>query len=58
MCSRLSRMNFRVLVFSCHARLHEHFLVMKLNKRTSVIPMSQCHVIKQMVNATACTIEL
>ena len=51
-------MNFRALVFSCHVRLHEHFFVMKLNKRTSVVPMSQCYVIKQMVNVIACTIEL
>ena len=27
-------------------------------KRHSVVPMSQCYVIKQMVNAIACTIEL
>ena len=27
-------------------------------KRTSFVPMSQCYVIKQMVNAMACTIEL
>ena len=27
-------------------------------KETSVVPMSQCYVIKQMVNAIACTIEL
>ena len=51
-------MNFRALVFSCHVRLHEHFFVMWLNKRTSVVPMSQCYVMKQMVNAIACTIEL
>ena len=31
---------------------------MELNKKTSVVPMSQCYVIKQMVNAIACTIEL
>ena len=31
---------------------------MKLNKKTSVVPMFQCYVIKQMVNAVACTIEL
>ena len=31
---------------------------MLLNKKTSVVPMSQCYVIKQMVNAIACTIEL
>ena len=31
---------------------------MKLNKRTSFVPMSQCYVIKQMVNAMAYTIEL
>ena len=31
---------------------------MYLNKKTSVVPMSQCYVIKQMVNAIACTIEL
>ena len=29
-----------------------------LNKKTSVVPVSQCYVIKQMVNAIACTIEL
>ena len=34
------------------------FFVMQLNKRTSVVPMSQCYVIKQMVNIIACTIEL
>jgi len=51
-------MNFRALVFSYHVRLHEHFFVMYLNKRTSVVPMSQCYVIKQMVNAIACTTEL
>jgi len=51
-------MNFHALVFSCHARLHKHFFVMKLNKRTSVVPMSQCYVIKQMFNAIACSIEL
>ena len=28
------------------------------SKRYSVVPMSQCYVIKQMVNAIACTIEL
>ena len=28
------------------------------SKRHSVVPMSQCYVIKQMVNAIACTIEL
>ena len=28
------------------------------SKKTSVVPMSQCYVIKQMVNAIACTIEL
>ena len=32
--------------------------MMKLNKTSSVVPMSQCYVIKQMVNAIACTIEL
>ena len=31
---------------------------MKLNKKTSAVLMSQCYVIKQMVNAIACTIEL
>ena len=31
---------------------------MKLNKKTSVVPMTQCYVIKQMVNAIACTTEL
>ena len=51
-------MNFRALVFSCHVRLQEHFFVMQLNKRTSVVPMSQCYVIKQVVNAIECTIEL
>ena len=34
------------------------FFVMYLNKSSSVVPMSQCYVIKQMVNAIACTIEL
>ena len=32
--------------------------VAQLNKKTSVVLMSQCYVIKQMVNAIACTIEL
>ena len=27
-------------------------------QKTSVVPMSQCYVIKQMLNAIACTIEL
>ena len=31
-------------------------LVVKI--KTSVVPMCQCYVIKQMVNAIACTIEL
>ena len=31
---------------------------MYLNKSSSVVPTSQCYVIKQMVNAIACTIEL
>ena len=31
---------------------------MKLNKTSSVVPMLQCYVIKQMVNAIVCTIEL
>ena len=34
------------------------FFAMYLNKSGSVVPMSQCYVIKQMVNAIACTIEL
>ena len=34
------------------------FFAMYLNKNSSVLPMSQCYVIKQMVNAIACTIEL
>ena len=32
--------------------------VIWLNKKTTVVPMSQCSVTKQMVNAIACTIEL
>ena len=28
------------------------------SKETSVVSMSQCYIIKQMVNAIACTIEL
>ena len=28
------------------------------SKKTPVVPMSQCYVIKQMVNTIACTIEL
>ena len=31
---------------------------MLLNKKTSVVPVTQCYVIKQMVNAIACTFEL
>ena len=32
--------------------------MIELNKKTSVVLMSQCYVIKQMVNAIACTTEL
>ena len=32
--------------------------MMQLNKKTSVFPMSPYYVIKQMVNAIACTIEI
>ena len=32
--------------------------VIEPNKKTSVVLMSQCYIIKQMVNAIACTIEL
>ena len=31
---------------------------MELNKNTSFVSRSQCYVIKQMVNAIACTFEL
>ena len=34
------------------------FFVMQLSKRSSFVPMSQCYVIKQMVNAMAYTIDL
>ena len=36
----------------------KHALCDQFNKKTFVVPLSECYVLKQMVDAIACTIEL